>query len=218
MASLSQQFVFTREILPQDARYRCWTVHQRTAGKTQTVTLELKHADRVIVLSHSSLFPSMPSPHKFNLDGQPNVAATRLSPDTATMCMNANSWAFLVLCIQCIWSTSPIYSSHRYVDVDFLKCLEKAQLEYPEVDICRRFPFNPSDPSTNLFQVCVCVYSLVVWLRCKSSCCFRFCGVDGFHCSIYYDHKSVFFNYATCFFLATSLPTLLSPPWPLSHR
>merc|ERR1719174_2865298 len=40
----------------------------------------------------------------------------------------------------------------RLVDIDFLKCLEQVQREYPGVQISRRFPFNPSDPATNLFQ------------------------------------------------------------------
>ena len=45
------------------------------------------------------------------------------------------------------------HRSRRLVDIDFLKCLEQVQREYPGVQISRRFPFNPSDPATNLFQV-----------------------------------------------------------------
>ena len=82
LAFIEPAFFLTRELLPQDARYRCRAIYQRTAGQTQTVALELKRADRVMVQSYRSLLISTPSHHAFNLEGRPNVFACANHTDT----------------------------------------------------------------------------------------------------------------------------------------
>lgn len=168
LAFIEPAFFLTRELLPQDARYRCRAIYQRTAGQTQTVALELKRADRVMVQSYRSLLISTPSHHAFNLEGRPNVFVLTLDcPDTITSCMDGNSIAFLSVhakvpdhyCIQ-VPST---YHTDSWISISS-SVSSKLSSSIPTWRFPGAFPSMRAIRAPT-FSRSACVDSLLVWLR-----------------------------------------------------